>query len=373
MRSYHLTITWICLLVQLLPAVIAYGERGIAERMLYWSAYLCEEQTKILDPSYEYTVAPGCVTKISSRTRCTLDEFLLYLWAPKHDSNPPDTERPTSMKVKTKITDLPGKSFNQFEGALNSAIFNTGFPVDGNVDTSKLYPGATDYYDALSKMGKPIQALSSAFMKLKANNPSLPMSNKIEKPWLLGKNSAAYVFALRRKDMDVYRATFLRQKLRTPAGLHGGFTPIFTNIKTAKMVQGNTPESIQAIDFDETISSYINAVPDIETMLKAENDAFMNVQRTPGEFINKNHLKAVEAARSAVTGCNCETAIPRELKKRQKSRGVFSRAVTNWKWETDPASVHWGGPKAARSRKMRAQRLARIGIEPKAISVSYME
>ncbi|KAF5626094.1 hypothetical protein F52700_8809 [Fusarium sp. NRRL 52700] len=369
MRSYHLTITWMYLSIQLLPAVIAYGERGIAERMLYWSAYLCEEQTKILDPSYEYTVAPGCITKIPTRTRCTLDEFLVHLWAPKHDSNPPDTERPDKMAVSTKIKDLPGKSFNQFEGALNNARFDTGFPVDGNVDTSKLYPGATDYYDALSKMGKPIQAVSSAFDNAKANNPSLKLSNKIKNPWELGKDCAAYVFALRRKDMDVYRATFLREKLRTPAGLHGGFAPIFTNIKTAKMVQGDTPESIHAIDFDETISSYINAVPDIETMLKEQNDSFMNVQRTPGEFINKNHLKATEAARSALTGCNCAIVIPRELKKRQKSKGVLTGAVTVWNWETDPASVHWGGPKAARSRKMRAQRLARIGIEPKAISV----
>ncbi|KAF5977331.1 hypothetical protein FCOIX_6598 [Fusarium coicis] len=350
MRGYRLTITWICLLLQLLPAAIAYGERGIAERMLYWSAYLCEEQTKILDPSYEYTVAPGCVTKIPTRNRCTLDEFLVHLWAPKHDSNPPDTGKPDTMTVSTNIEDLPGKSFNQFEGALSNARFDTGLPVDGNVDTSKLYPGATDYYDALSKMGKPIRALSAAFMEAKAHNPT-------------------YVFALRRKDMDVYRATFLREKLRTPAGLHGGFTPIFTNIKTAKLVQGDTPESIPAIDFDETISSYINAVPDIEMMLKEQNDAFMNVQRTPGEFINKNHLKATEAARSAVAGCNCATVIPRELKKRQESQGVFTRAGTTWKWETDPASVHWGGPKAARSRRMRAMRLARIGIEPKAVKV----
>ncbi|KAF5692238.1 hypothetical protein FDENT_3010 [Fusarium denticulatum] len=363
MRSYHLTINWVYLLIQLLPAAVAYGERGIAERMLYWSAYLCEEQTKILDPSYEYTVAPGCITKEPMRTCCTLDEFLIYLWAPKHDSNPPDTERPDKMAVSTDIEDLPGKSFNQFEGALNRARFDTGLPVDGNVDTSKLYPGATDYYDALSKMGKPIQALSSAFMNAKANDPSLKMSNKINKPWLLGKNCAAYVFALRRKDMDVYRATFLREELRTPPGLHGGFIPVFTNIETAKTVQGGTPESIPAIDFDETISRYISTVPDIETVLKEQNDAFMNVQRTPGEFINKNHLKAVEAARSAVTGCNCETVIPRELKKRQRSQGTFTRAVTVWKWKTDPASVHWGGPKAARSRKMRARRLARIGIE----------
>ncbi|KAF4473148.1 hypothetical protein FAGAP_13424 [Fusarium agapanthi] len=369
MRSYHLTITWVYLLIQLLPATIAYGERGIAERMLYWSAYLCEEKTKILDPSYEYTVAPGCITKDPKRTRCTLDEFLIHLWAPKHDSNPPDTQRPDDMAVSTNIKDLPGKSFNQFEGALNNARFDTNHPVDGNVDTSKLYPGATDYYDALSKMGKPIQDLSSAFMNAKANGPSLKMSNKIEKSWLLGKNCAAYVFALRRKDMDVCRATFLREKLRTPPGLHGGFTPIFTNIETAKMVQGGTPELIEAIDFDETISSYINAVPDIETILKEQNDAFMNVQRPPGEFINKNHLKATEAARSAVTGCNCATVIPRELKKRQKSQGVFTEAVTVWKWETDPASVHWGGPKAAMSRKMRAQRVARIGIEPKTIEV----
>jgi hypothetical protein len=43
--------------------------------MLYWMAYMCEEQTKTFDPSYEYTVAPGCVG--SRNGRCSLDELLL--------------------------------------------------------------------------------------------------------------------------------------------------------------------------------------------------------------------------------------------------------------------------------------------------------
>lgn len=274
------------------------------------------------------------------------------------------------MAKSTKIKDVPNMTFNQFEGALQNAEFNTEFSVDGNADTAKLYPGATDYYDALSKMGRPIGALGAEIEKKVAENPDYEADPKVKKALNWGKNCAAYVFALRRKDMDGYRATFLRQKLSVPAGVRGGFMPVFTNIDTARMVgkgKAATPESIPAIDFDATISAYRNVVPNIEDMLKQLNDAFMNIQRTPGEFINKNHLKAVEASRSAMTGCNCETAIPRELKKRRQRRGIFTRGEALW--ETDPAAIHWGGPKAARSREMRARRLARIGIEPKAISV----
>ncbi|KAF4953092.1 hypothetical protein FGADI_6242 [Fusarium gaditjirri] len=356
-------VIWFSLLVTLLPGVTAYGERGIAERMLYWMAYMCEEQTKIFDPSYEYTVAPGCVGS-RNNGRCSLDELLIHIWAKKTDTDKPDIVRPNSMETSTKIIDVPDKTFNQFEGALNRAKFNTNFAVDGNVDTAKLYPGATDYYDALSKMGRPIGALGAEIAKKKAENPNYKARAKVEKALKFGKSSAAYVFALRRKNMDGFRATFLRQKLSVPdAGLRGGFMPVFTNIDTAKTVgvgKEQTPESIPAIDFDATISAYRNVVPNIEDMLKEQNDAFMNVQRPPGEYINKNHLKAAEAARSAMTGCNCEATIPRELRKKRQLEGMFTRREALW--ETDPAAVHWGGPKAARSRGMRARRLANIGM-----------
>ncbi|RBQ79596.1 hypothetical protein FVER14953_12001 [Fusarium verticillioides] len=326
-------------------------------------AYMCEEQTKNFDPSYEYTVAPGCVG--SRNGRCSLDELLLYIWAEKPDSH--DITKPNEVTTSTNINDVPGRTFNQFEGDIGAARFNTGFGVDGNADTAKLYPGATDYYDALSKMGRPIEALGAEIDKRKAENPNYKAQSKVSKALKWGKNCATYVFALRRKDMDGFRATFLRQKLSVPAGVRGGFMPVLTNIDTAKMEgvgKAATPVSIPAIDFDATISAYRNVVPNIEDMLKQLNDAFMNIQRTPGEFINRNHLKAVEASRSAMTGCNCETAIPRELKKKRQLEGVSTRGESLW--ETDPAAVHWGGPKAARSREMRAQRLAGIGMQIRA-------
>ncbi|KAF5674394.1 hypothetical protein FCIRC_7785 [Fusarium circinatum] len=356
-----LSIIQLSVLIALLPAAIAYGERGIAERMLYWMAYMCEEQTKTFDPSYEYTVAPGCVG--SRNGRCTLDELLLHIWAQRTDSNPPDIIKPNSMEVSTGINDVPARSFNQFRGDLQTARFNTKFAVDGNVDTAKLYPGATDYYDALSKMGRPIGALGAEIAKKLTETPNYRAKPKVKKALQWGKNSAALVFAFRRKDMDNYRATFLREKLSVPAGIRGGFMPVFTNIDTALMSRAKEPESIPAIDFDATISTYRSTVPNIEDLLKEQNDAFMNVERTPGEFINKNHLKATEAGRSAMTGCNCETAIPRELKKKRQLGVVFTHGEALW--ETDPAAVHWGGPKAARSRQMRARRLAGIGMHVK--------
>jgi hypothetical protein len=271
--------------------------------------------------------------------------------------------------ISTKIDSIPDVTFNQFDAQVRDAKFNTGFTVNGNADTAKLYPGATDYYDALSKMGRPIGALGAEIDKKKAENPNYRAKPKVNKALKWGKSCATYVFALRRKDMDGFRATFLRQKLSVPAGVRGGFMPVLTNIDTAKtegVGKAATPVSIPAIDFDATISAYRNVVPNIEDMLKQLNDAFMNIQRTPGEFINKNHLKAVEASRSAMTGCNCETAIPRELKKKRHLEGVFTRGESLW--ETDPASVHWGGPKAARSREMRARRLAGIGMHVNAWS-----
>ncbi|KAH6997386.1 hypothetical protein EDB80DRAFT_149379 [Ilyonectria destructans] len=353
------------LLVSSLPITIAYGERGIAERMLYWSAYICEEVAKSIDPTYEYTVAPGC-SGIRAGHRCTLDEFLLHIWAEKKDANPPDTEEPTRMEVSTGIEEYPGLSFNQFEGRINNAVFNTGFKVDGNVNTAKLYPGATDYYDALSKMGRPIQALSQTVINAKTANRKFKITNEIKNPWILGKGCAAYVFALRRKDMDVYRAAYLRNHLSAPEGMSGGIDLEWVNIDTQKMTGDKMAvhESIPALDFGATIENYKNTVPNIEDLIRAQNTAFMNVQKTPGEYINKNHLKATEAARSAMTGCNCENKIPHELRKRRELANITTR--TGELWKTDPAAVHWGGPKAAQSRKMRAQRLASMGVEIKA-------
>lgn len=68
-----------------------------------------------------------------------------------------------------------------------------------------------------------------------------------------------------------------------------------------------------------------------------------------------------------MTGCKCTHKIPRELKKKRKREAEFAvlTARTEELWKTDPAAVHWGGPKAAKSRKMRAQRLASMRVHVK--------
>ncbi|KAF7556241.1 hypothetical protein G7046_g6339 [Stylonectria norvegica] len=363
-----LVLSGLFVLIPVLPAAVAYGQRGIAERMLYWMAYVCEGETKSVDPSYSYTIAPECVGK-SSSGRCSLDEFLVHIWAPKGDDNArfPDTVRPTGLKTPIGLMGCPPRNFNRFEGLLGNSKFNTKAPIDGNVNTARLYPGATDYYDALSKMGGPMEAFSQAVTTKKSADPDWPVGSRV-RIWKFAQDCTEYVFALRRKDMDSFRATFLRDYLNKPRGTLQGFDVSKKQIDTAKTISGGNPEIIQAIDFDATIANYKSTVPDIENLLREANRAYMNVEKPAGEYINRNHLRATEAARAAMVGCNCKHLIPRELKRKSKREAEFYilRARVEEVWTTNPAAVHWGGPKAARSRQMRDQRLASIGVNVKA-------
>ncbi|OIW26428.1 hypothetical protein CONLIGDRAFT_683410 [Coniochaeta ligniaria NRRL 30616] len=237
------------------------------------------------------------------------------------------------MQVSTGIDGKPQLFFNEFEGAVGNARFSTGATVDGNADTQKLLPGAADHYDAVSKMGQPTEAFSRAVLAARAANPKFKLQYR-PKLWQLGKDCSAYVFALRRKNMD-------------------------------DVGHDHSPMSIPAIDFDKTIATYKGAVPNIQDLLDDQNTKLMALEKEIKgnmEKVNLNHLKATEAGRAAITGCNCERKTPPELRKRARKVRTVEVDGRVRIWDVDPIAVNWGCPRVARSRKMRARRLAAMGV-----------
>lgn len=263
------------------------------------------------------------------------------------------------MSVSTEINpDLKGFNFNQFEAKVRDARFNTGATVDGNIDHTKLWPGATSYYDALSKMGGPINAFSKAVMDKKAADPKFKPGYRVTM-WNLAKNCADFVAALRRKNLDKWRAEFFRDKLG--AGAHfGGFEPVFTSYQTAKK-DGTGAMDIPVIDWQATIDKYKGTVPDIENILKSTNTDFLaKTKMVDGvaKPVNADHMKAVVSAGNVVSHAQCAPGLPRELKKK---RNFIPKDVRPM-YQINPEKVHYGGKKAAKSRKLKAQRLAEMGV-----------
>ncbi|KAJ3492728.1 hypothetical protein NLG97_g5185 [Lecanicillium saksenae] len=345
---------------------VAYGPRGVAERMLYYYAYICEEETKALDPSYQYKVAPGC--QGDKPKRCTLDELLVYIWSAKADSNPPDTTRPTGMSKGTGVSGRPNMSFNQLEAKVRDARFNTGAMCEGNVDREKLWPGSTSWYDCLSKMGGPMEAFNQAVRKAVADSPTDANGKhtfKVQyrpKLWATAKAASQFVAALRRHDLDDYRTKWFREHIP-------GIDIVHVPINTAKLSSNGQPVGdITAIDFDQTISRN-SGINNIEGTLTTENHNFFAFLRN-GEALNENHRSAYNAGLAAMAGCNCEMPIPRNLKK----RGANATATTDnllagvnlaaipLPTTLDQALVI-GGPKAIKSRLLREKRLAQMGVQ----------
>ena len=213
--------------------------------------------------------------------RCTLSQFLEYIWKEQVDIK--DVTRPT---VNIPGTDGPADinklNIEQLFGKINSYRTSTGFGITGNSDATRLI-GAADFYEGLSKIGRPIGNAMD-----KTPNPTKQQA----KLFGLAKSAATAVHQLRMKDMEIYRLG----KNGMASDRYLGLVP---ETKTASTgIRGQL--DFKTLDSDATISKYEKDHPDIRDKLTAAMAQFADNDKA------KNHVKAIYAAISARSSCGCD-------------------------------------------------------------------
>ncbi|KAL7788132.1 hypothetical protein V8C43DRAFT_316788 [Trichoderma afarasin] len=354
----------------------AYRERGIAERYisltihsrgLYYIAYLAEGELYKLDKSTKLTIAPGCIG--AKGGRCSFDELMLYIWAPKEENaRKPSNVKPDPKYTITGLGDLDKASaFNTYIKNIEKARFNTNEHLSGEIDVKKLMPGKKDFYDALSSAGDPIGALAAEVDKQK--KATKPDDKKVlkqlkEQDNLLkwGEAAAFYVSALRGKDQDKHRRFFLEKYFERhfPAEedknkIKIEMMDVETPMRQKKLNEDKVkqkgkvpaselePQTVLMIDFTKTIEQNKGRLDGFEEKLKEANEAFMGMEKTVNgkvEKFNEAHKKAFMASKMATSATGCTRKIPRELKKRNALTELSSRS-----------------PKAAKSMRVKSQKL----------------
>lgn len=156
--------------------------------------------------------------------RCTLKEFLLYIWKNTASSGEENT-RPTGF-TKDTFTSIPdpnevwaSQTTDQLISKIDNALTNTNIvrtdkktgkkttkpaPITGNSDSNRLLPNVGDYYDVLAAMGSRTQTLKSLF-------GTTPLTKKSLKVTSLAKDATQAIIGLRWKDMDDFRPKAIKK------------------------------------------------------------------------------------------------------------------------------------------------------------------
>ncbi|CRG88880.1 hypothetical protein PISL3812_05915 [Talaromyces islandicus] len=291
---------------RLLCPVVAGGERAYAEKMLYRFNYWIETEIHDMDPTYKYTIAPGCG---KDGARCTFEELMVHsIWSKNQNPGTRDTTQPLELKFEEEVSESINSlslNVNQIFGYMTSARFDAAAGLDGFTDSAKLMPNVGDYYAVLARMGDPIKKFSDTVDKVSKTDPDKLKSN-YPKVWKRAKEVTAILTALRRVDSDKYRARNFRNSLPGYDGWPDDTTPEIV----MKKLETELQRDIQAIDFQGTIKKNQKQVPDIEQRLKAVNAKFLaSAQGLP-------HSKAIYASEQSIVGCECKKSfIQTNLKK----------------------------------------------------------
>ncbi|ORY57859.1 uncharacterized protein BCR38DRAFT_501556 [Pseudomassariella vexata] len=314
MKSVYLLV-----LYQLFASVVAFGPKGGWERATYFYAYIAEETHK----TSGWSVAPSCANPSrnvklvdgSTIKRCSLAEFLHYIWAPDKDAEPPQTEkdRPNLNEIKANIGKKADTLTSLTPEKLAQAIMLTG--MTGYSDSQRIMPGTVDYYDTLRNIGAPIQAakrpaVDRARVKAQAwetrnnvppgTNPPEAFLTKYERGilWRWPQDAMEVVTHLRNKDMDNYRIN--QGGLKSKFGGRNIVTKwtLATKTRTGLTTLPEGPYS--TLDFDRTVAANGGGA-DMERQLTAANDAYLATRGHPA-----NHNKAIKSAEFALASLNCD-------------------------------------------------------------------
>jgi len=172
---------------------------------MYYSAYLQEE---IMGTGF--TIAPGCVHTGaglgSPGGRCSFNEFLQHIWSPSKvgEYQEVEADRPTI----TLFTEQLQRTFH----SVNIAEFERGFNrfrraglprgITYNIDGGRLFPGASDYYDAMKKCGAVVQNFRTFFDGMPGDHPEKERGLKLLDR---AKVASGWIVDQRAKEMDEYR------------------------------------------------------------------------------------------------------------------------------------------------------------------------
>lgn len=156
---------------------------------MYFAGYLSEELM-----GGPYTIAPGCTGE--SGGRCNFDEFMRYLWSKNEAIGDVDPPKGNLMNPKTnfataKLATLLQQMNNYKKAGLKK-------PITGDIDVQKLFPGATDYYDAMRKCGGVMGTMRSFFDGMGDGAQKDTAKNLIAR----AQEAADMVIDYRAKDLD---------------------------------------------------------------------------------------------------------------------------------------------------------------------------
>jgi hypothetical protein len=226
------------------------------------------------------------------------------------------------MTLDQMMAVIQGAQFN-FPGGAESEY------LSGNTISSRTVNGATNWYQALAAVGEPINTWRGKILNMPGFTPSA-FQNKI---WSLGRDAAFLGAVLRRSQLDGFRWKYLQNEVRKKPGVPADFAFYW---HTADNVW-NGAEDKEVIDFQRTLDYYhtTQPVPDIDVHVRDVYNSWINK-----DVSNREHTNALNAAGTSLSRCGCTRTYPTNLKKRDMA-----------------ISYDWGGPKAARSMRMKLRML----------------
>lgn len=246
--------------------------------MSYWYAYVLEGKALESSVGYSPIVALGCADRQAGGKRCSLKQFLDYIYAPQvdHNGNPKHAATPDGPNPN------PPEDF-EWENADLSKIFarinNAGYR-DGTRGY-KLVRGVTDFWSARRMVTRPIADLSALVDQFHDQTMVTKLLAKAREA-----NKAAYMMRL--MDYEKYRIS----KGSLASVLGEGKT-----VKTKRLDTGIRGYTFDALDAQATLNAN-------EGLTQGElEEAAIKVRDLPS---NRNHWVALKAGQVALVSGHCE-------------------------------------------------------------------
>lgn len=270
-------------------------------------AYLAEENT----PGFSaYTVAPGCVgtDRGPATTRCSLKEFLLYIWK-KMDPDVPEPKptgwnKPPSQGNGWFDLDTEKNNIDSVISTITAAETNYGKPITGNANSELLMPGRGDFYSVLGHMSEPIQRMAAAIAALPEGQSATVKQQRI---LAKGTEAAEAVVGLRWQDLEKFRLKAIKSMLQKTfskdaevgtidwrTGYGGQPTQMDEN---GHPIPNSKGAAIKLFDVLETVA--LNGPGSFQAVVQAGRQYVIQSERAI------NHMTAIAAAQRAATGLGC--------------------------------------------------------------------
>jgi hypothetical protein len=267
---------------------------------MFYSAYLAEE---IMGSGF--SIAPGCSGTDRPGGRCSFSEFMNYIWAEFKEKG--DTTRPTGKlldpKTEERFATVKLATLLQKINGFKKAGLTK--PITGNVDKERLFPGSSDYYDAMKKAGGRMQDFRTFHDGMKDDDPKKELGKNLIGR---GKEAGGMVVDIRAKEMDNNDIKPRLKDLETRLGF-----------KLETKPGRDSTGKVGAYQVWDAVAS-IAKNPDKEADIRkawgdwfkdpADNKRFVNRHLISVKVMlilrsNLRHIKAFVSAKMAASSCGC--------------------------------------------------------------------